>query len=542
MTLTSIKPPHNDTLSTSLDEKKWVALRLFLGYRVFLAALMMIVFFAVGRGPLGTYNHELFSLSIQAYMVISVISLMLALARPAYLQNHAMLAIFFDIGLITLLMHASGGVLSGLGMLIAISIALGSISLSGRVSLLLASMATFAMLSEQVFSQLSHTFATTAYTQAGMLGVSFFALALLSHQLTKRADHSEEIASQRGIDLENLGQLNNFVIQKMQSGLIVIDDEQIVQIMNESAWALLGMPDAMRHHPLEQVSPQLENQYTQWLKSPFSPRKNFRSVPGGRDLSTDFTQLGEHGTLIVIEDSAVLTAQAQQMKLASLGRLTAGIAHEIRNPLGAISHAAQLLQESPDLADADQRMTQIIEQNSQRVNEVVENILKLSRQHTPKPKPLVLAPWLEQQLTDIKENNYLSDEQLQIQVDPPGTTVYADTGQLRQILEVLCDNAILHFDGEATALRLHLLAGITPESGGPFIELHDNGKGISAQDAEQLFEPFFSTRNQGTGLGLYIAQQLSEANRARIEYIPLPAGGSCFRLSFPNPKGTAQPL
>jgi two-component system sensor histidine kinase PilS (NtrC family) len=224
------------------------------------------------------------------------------------------------------------------------------------------------------------------------------------------------------------------------------------------------------------------------------------------------------------------------MKLASLGRLTAGIAHEIRNPLGAISHAAQLLNESDTLNPADRRMSDIIQQNSVRVNEVIQNILKLSRQDPPKGKPLVLSPWLEQQAADISLIHRLDRSQVTVQVDPPGTTVFADAGQLRQVVEVLCDNAVRHFDRAPAELCIKLLAGITHESGGPFVEIHDNGKGIDRETAKQLFEPFFTTRNEGTGLGLYIARQLSEANHVRLEHQALPGGGSCFRLSFPNPK------
>ena len=223
------------------------------------------------------------------------------------------------------------------------------------------------------------------------------------------------------------------------------------------------------------------------------------------------------------------------MKLASLGRLTGGIAHEVRNPLGAISHAAQLLSEAPGLAEPDRRLIEIILHNSGRVNEVIESILKLSRQDLPRPKPLVLGPWARELAEQFVDTCRLSPEQMRVVVEPAETTVFADTGQLRQILEVLCDNAIRHFPRDPATLRLELRGGIHPETGNPYLELCDNGAGIPADKAEHLFEPFFTTRNEGTGLGLYIARQLSEANRIRIEYRSREEG-SCFRLNFPNPK------
>lgn len=515
------------------------SLWLFLGYRVFLAIVMLVVFFVLARGPLGSGDPDLFAIGILAYLAITSISLLVGLIRPAQVETQSVAAVLLDIVCISVLMYTSGGVLSGLGMLIAISIALGAMSMSGRISLLLAASASLVVIGEEVIGQLLRVFETTAYLQAGLLGISFFALAALAHQLASRAQRSELLASQRGLDLANLAQLNDYVIQQMQAGIIVIDHARVVQVMNEAAWVLLGMPNAMRHHPLEEVSPQLAEAYDRWCYTSEVINDTFRAVPGGRDLRAEFTHLGEQGeqgTLIVLEDIGLLTAQAQQMKLASLGRLTAGIAHEIRNPLGAISHAAQLLAESPDLVTADRRMSDIIQQNSLRVNEVVQNILKLSRQDNPKPKPLILSPWLEQKIEDIARSHQLKENQLTVHVDPPATTVYADAGQLRQVIEVLCDNAVGHFERERENLRIRVLAGITAESSGPFIEIHDNGKGINMKDAGQLFEPFFTTRNEGTGLGLYIARQLSEANRVRLEYQALPGGGSCFRLSFPIPK------
>ncbi len=514
-------------------------LQLFLGYRVFLALVMVVVFFVFERGPLGSHNPSQFAIGIQFYFAITIVSLLIGLNHEQQIETQSIVAVLLDIVFVSVLMFASGGVQSGLGMLIAIAIALGAMSMQGQNSLLLAAVASLVVISEELIAQQLHAFSTTAYLQSGLLGISFFALAALAHQLALRAQRSEQLASQRGTDLANLAQLNDYVIQQMQAGIMVVDQYRIVQVMNEAAWVLLGMPNTMRHYPLEQTSPELSAQYDEWQDTSNYQQEVFRAVPGGRDIRAEFTSLGEkgeQGTLIVLEDTASLTAQAQHMKLASLGRLTAGIAHEIRNPLGAISHAAQLLDESPELSSADRRMSDIIQQNSKRVNEVVQNILKLSRQDHPKPKPLILSPWLEQQAEDICRIHPIDPEQLRVFIDPPGTTVYADAGQLRQVLEVLCDNAVRHFDRDIYELNIKVLAGITHESGGPFIEIHDNGKGIGKDDMRQLFEPFFTTRNEGTGLGLYIARQLSEANHIRLEYLPLPGGGSSFRLSFPNPK------
>jgi len=511
----------------------------YLIYRVVLGIALLLVYLGIGRGPLGTYLPALFTVSAQLYLGLAAVALIMHLRATGDSERRAQVAMFVDIVLITIMMHASGGVTSGLGMLIGVSIALGSLGLIGRTAMLFAALGSLAVLTELIYSQISEVFSTTAYTQAGLLGASFFALAVLAQRLGRRATESEQLASQRGSDLANLAQLNDFVIQQMRAGIVVIDHQETIQVMNQASWVLLGMPVAMRHFPLEAASPPLANQYRAWLKEPTSDRPDFRATSGGRDLRATFTPTGdtnEPGTLIILEDTARLTAEAQQLKLASLGRLTAGIAHEVRNPLGAISHAAQLLDESSELPQGDKRMIEIIQQNSRRVNEVVESILKLSRQHYPQPKPLALAPWLTHSADEIRQAYRLTEGQLQHEIAPGGTTVFADPGQLRQVIDVLCDNAVRHFDRERPALDIRLVGGITRESGGPFLELRDNGPGIPHKTQENLFEPFFTTRNEGTGLGLYIARQLCEANHIRLEYLSQPTGGSCFRLSFPNPK------
>ncbi len=514
-------------------------LRFYLTYRVALGVALLLIYFGIDRGPLGTHLPSVFTVAVHLYMVLAVAALLAYLRRVGNSDRQAQLAVFVDILLTTVMMHASGGVQSGLGMLIAISIALGSLSLVGRTALLFAALATLAVIAERIYSHLTGAFENAAYAQAGMLGISFFALALLAHRLGARAAESAQLADQRGADLASLAQLNDYVIQQMHAGILVVDESETIAIINEAAWALLGMPVAMRHHPLEACSPELAKQFRQWAHAPNDTLPDFRATSGGRDLRASFTPIGggaTGNTLIVLEDTAQLTAQVQQLKLASLGRLTAGIAHEIRNPLGAISHAAQLLDESPDLPNTDRRMIEIIRHNSQRVNEVVENILKLSRQDNPHPKPLILAPWLDDQTADIRQIHQLDESQLKTEINPERTTVFADPGQLRQVIDVLCDNAVHHHNDPAGHLIIRLVGGITHESGGPFLELRDNGPGIPKDAQANLFEPFFTTRNEGTGLGLYIARQLCEANRIRLEYLSQPTGGSCFRLSFPNPQ------
>jgi two-component system, NtrC family, sensor histidine kinase PilS len=331
--------------------------------------------------------------------------------------------------------------------------------------------------------------------------------------------------------------LNEYIIQHMQAGIIVVDNYERMRLINEYAWFLLGMPDAVSGNLLEQASPELSSQLKEWNEHKTKGAKAIHTTPTGKELEATFTQLGrmqQEGTLIYLEDTTTITMRAQQLKLASLGRLTASIAHEIRNPLGAISHAQQLLEESPNLDQADKRLSHIIHTNSERVNEIIESVMSLSRRQQARPDNIKLDIWLKEFVDDFVHTHKLSPDAMTLSIQPESTSVQADPIQLRQLITNLCQNCISHFHREQEQLTIKIHGGITRESGGPFLEIIDNGPGIEQDIVKQIFEPFFTTRNAGTGLGLYMAKELCEANNLELEYRPPPRGGSCFRIGFPD--------
>jgi two-component system sensor histidine kinase PilS (NtrC family) len=232
--------------------------------------------------------------------------------------------------------------------------------------------------------------------------------------------------------------------------------------------------------------------------------------------------------LILLEDSAQLAHKTQQIKLASLGRLTASIAHEIRNPLGAISHAAQLLAESDKLDQGDKRLTEIICNHSKRVNTIIENVLQLSRRSASHPQELALANWLSEFKKEFVQMDGLRSKQLELDIEPEDVRIQVDPGHLHQVLTNLCQNAFEHA-GDETAVRLQVRRG---DKTAVWLDVVDNGPGIDAETAEQMFEPFYTTASSGTGLGLYIVRELCEINQARLSYHPVPEGGSSFRIRF----------
>jgi len=523
--------------ATSLE---WKPLSYFNSYRLLLSGLFVILFVS---GPipslLGSHNPSLFLGSAAFYLVFSLYSVFTIYRKRVRFSRQTKLQILVDITVLTLLMHSSGGLTTGLGILMVIAIAGNSIIMAGRMAILFAAVASIAILIEQVYAHLSHCFDNTSYTQAGILGATFFATALLSHTLAVRIRKTEELAAQRGLDLANMQQVNEYIIQNMDAGIIVVDNELKARLVNESAWYFLGMPHLKEHQPLEEISTELATQLKDWLKQPEIEIKPFRPHADSADILAKYTLLGKdtnNGTLILLEDSTNVTQQLQQMKLASLGRLTASIAHEIRNPLGAISHAAQLLQESKKLEGPDYRLSEIIQNHSARMNTIVENILQLSRRDNSNPRIIELKAWVEDFIQEFCEAEQLDPDCIHIDIQPENTMIQMDTGHLQQILWNICQNAVKYGNKPGQKVSIRLRGGITEESKGPFLDIIDDGEGIDPKFVEQIFEPFFTTSIEGTGLGLYISKEMCECNKSRISYHGVPSGGSCFRLSFFDPR------
>ena len=537
MTVTTIRQPVQPPRITDDGGR---ALTFFVLYRFTVALLLLLQFFyREGDSILGQANPSLFKLSVVCYLLLVAVSGVLCYWRPRPVEPalQAIAMVVVDIGCITLMMHASGGIQTGMGALVAVSIAAGGVMVKGHTALLLAAIATLTVLAQQTAAALSSNLSYTGYPQAGMLGASFFAIATLALVLSQRASRTEQLVSRQELDLANLAQLNEYVIQHMQTGILVVDNNQRIRLMNDAAWHLLGMPDAKPGMPLAVACDSLARQLTTWGKDSEKEPEIFQPATGGKELKPGFSRLGRtetHGTVIFLEDEASVSQQAQQIKLASLGRLTASIAHEIRNPLGAIGHAEQLLRESLELPPAEGRLLEIIGTNTQRVNAIIENVLQLSRRSKSRPQEFRIKEWLMEFIEEYLATHQLHADCFSLEIQPEDTVVFADSSQLRQILNNLCDNSLKHFHRERDALRIQLQGGITRDSVSPYLNLTDNGPGISQETARQIFEPFFTTKGSGTGLGLYIAKELSESNRMRLDYQLVTGGGSRFRMSFPG--------
>ncbi len=514
----------------------WQPLRLLNLYRLTLSGLF-VVLIVLGNEPIyfGNIDRELATFVSITYLIFSVASIFSINWRTPGFTIQIYTQTFVDIISITLLMYASGGVGSGLGVLLVVAIAGGSVIMASRMANLFAAVATIAILFEESYASSIDAFAVS-YSHAGMLGATFFATAMLAYILAKRLRETEQLAAQRGVDLANLAKLNEHVIQRMQSGILVTDPKDRIRLSNHSAWVMLDVASIRENQSLESVSAQLAEQLTHWKKDNMgSEPQVFKPSGISTDILPRFMKLGtdeKPAALIFLEDTSVMAQQAQQLKMASLGRLTASIAHEVRNPLGAISHAGQLLAESPKLDKPDLRLTEIICNHSDRVNKIVENVLQLSRSDKSNPQHLLLKKWLADFADEFRRDNHIDPKELAVNVVPENLKILMDPSQLHQVLWNLCQNGIRHSRSWFKMPKVELKGNISKEMQTPYIDIIDHGPGIDTETALNIFEPFFTTETGGTGLGLYIARELCEANNARLIYIPMPKEGACFRISF----------
>jgi len=375
-----IAPP----LPRYIPQPDWNLLHLFNIYRL----SIVIVFFSswlIGLAPnyLGIHDQYLFLSICLLYLLFGLISIATIQYQLLLFRVQVLEQVVVDILAITLLMHASGGASSGIGMLLVITIAGGSLLTEGRTAFFFAAIASLCILIQVTLSDIYEWFPNTNYTQAGILGMSFFATAYLAFTLAHRIRVTEALARQRGVHLRYFSELNEQIVQHIQSGILVIDAVGRIRLFNDAAKRLLSLNNnALYPNLLEQklniVAPALAELVSQWRRGEKRSTLLFRPANGEVDVIPTFKRLNRNGViniLILLEDAMLIAQQAQLVKLAALGRLTVSIAHEIRNPLNSINYSGQLLAELDYLTADDKHLTEIIVRNCQRVNDIIESVL-----------------------------------------------------------------------------------------------------------------------------------------------------------------------
>jgi two-component system sensor histidine kinase PilS (NtrC family) len=353
----------------------------------------------------------------------------------------------------------------------------------------------------------------TSVVQAGFLSAGFFATAILARLLGQRAMVNEDLARRRGVALDNQIRISQRVVERMQDGVLIVGPDGAAGRHNPMARTMLGLPGE-GEVDLATCIPILANALEVWAAGDGPEEVQFSGAEG-RDLRARFerTTSTDGEALVFLEDVGRVKERAQQMKLASLGRLTASIAHEIRNPLSAISHAGELLREERR-GDIQDRLLRILNDNVARLDRIVQDVLELGRQQRAQPELLQLD-----EFCSAFVEHFLAAENL-----PAGTVgveasaiscICFDRSHLHQVLWNLVSNGFRHSRRGMDAVRI-----VVPRTHGEGrVELHvvDDGHGVPESAREQIFEPFFTTHNQGTGLGLFIARELCAANGASLQ-------------------------
>jgi two-component system sensor histidine kinase PilS (NtrC family) len=531
---------HSDRSNRLTPAFNWRVLGLLNLYRIAVPIVLLGLYALPGARGITVDYPQLFLVDTCAYLCFGLLGVVLVRRRIANAGTQTVMQATVDITILMVLLHACGGVAGGLGLLLLVPVGSLAFLLPPRSALFLAAVAVIAVLVYTIWQQLSGRADITAYATAGLLGTVLFTVAAAASVLAGRMLASEEMVRQRDVDLANLAELSQYIVQHLRESLLVVDASDKIRLINGSAAEILGDDRAVPGALVGEVSPRLLYSLTTWRTSgrgDVSP-SSFVAADGARVIEPHFAPLGGLSpgpTLIFLEDTSLMEERVQQGKLAALGRLSASIAHEIRNPVGAMSHAGQLLAESPNIGPDERRLTDIIRNNSERVSTIIDNVLQLSRREATKPTRLSLREWTDEFLNEFRETMQMPESRIGLHDDAGNLEVRFDPTHLHQVLWNLCDNAVKY--GQArSGVSIELKLARLASSSRPYLEVLDRGPGIEPQAADRIFEPFFTGQTGGTGLGLFIARELCQLNGAILLYEPLEGVGSVFRVVFSDPQ------
>lgn len=535
------KPNHsknNALLSLELSEsshseQRWRLLQYFCIYRLLIGCALILVAWNFNQTGFGVYRYMPFIHTVAGYVLFSCLCIGLTRFRFSTLDWQLFFQICGDILFFAFMLYTSGGIQSGLGGLALISLAVAGLIGRGRMALFFSSIATISLLLQEVYASITITSYSAQYTQAGLLSMAYFAVAWLAQQLAKTTLQSEKLAKERGVDLANMSQVNQLIIQELTEGILVVDEDENIRQSNALAETMLNI-DLSSHRAnflkISELPPELVHLISNWQKKWNVGHTEVLRISCTNTLThvrwVPIQSTTHNGAVIFLEDMSRLEAQLQQLKLAALGRLTANIAHEIRNPLSAINHATELLQENDNVTSSDTRLMHIISDNTRRLNKIVQDILQLNRKPTSNPIVINGYLFIENFLDEfclgkrINRNifsfNGIRNHQITF-----------DSDHLNQILWNLCSNALRYCTQQENSIRINL--SIDAQKNNTILDIIDDGAGLDVQKRKQIFEPFYTTSSKGTGLGLFIVRELCEANHSVIEFIEN-SGGAHFRI------------
>ncbi|MGY0797716.1 sensor histidine kinase [Lysobacter sp. A286] len=497
-------------------------------YRLLEASLLVLVLFGPVADMIDPPRHQLVA-QAGALSYVFLSALLFAFRNRGELRNLALAGIACDLFFGLLAIHAIPAVGTGIALMLMFNVGAAALLLPARLGLAAAFVAVAGIIGEHLWSVALEA-SDRALAEPLMFAVGYLAIATTTSVLGRQMRDSYDLAEHRGVQTAHLTEVNELIIRRLRTGVLLVDGHNRVQLANEAANLLLG--DAGEgNRDLGMALPELAKRLAIWRETGKANEDPLLVVADQNEVVPRFTRLlaGSDQTLVFLDDTSLVSRRAESMTLATLGRFSASLAHEIRNPLAAINYAVQLLEESDDVATADRRLLQIIRQQGQRMNGIVENVLGMARRDPAKPDYIELIGMTRHFVEDYRAGHPLEQDSLLTTSELPRIAALVDPRQLHQILTVLVHNALTYgrIPGEPARVTLHVYLDSHQH---PVIDVTDRGPGIPERVAQQLFRPFFTTSGHGTGLGLYIARELSRANQASLDHIALPAGGSCFRL------------
>jgi two-component system sensor histidine kinase PilS (NtrC family) len=500
-------------------------------YRLLEAVLLVgLCFSPLGERMIILVSEESAQVASIAYLLGAFALLLAAIRFRAAPATQVLVGIVLDILVASTAFFAMDGLEAGIAALLLVNVSSAALLLPARDAIPVAALASIAVLSGLGLG------GGGLWTEGVLFAASYLGATLLMQSLRARMAEAERRVERQQADLADLARVNAMILKRMSTGVLVVDGGNRVRQRNDAASRLLGRVPAGIDQLLA-ISPDLAQRLDDWRADARDDRSALQLAPESPPVIPRFVRFGSAGddlTLVFLDDVSVVTRQAEQLTLNSLGRLSASIAHEIRNPLAAIRYAAELLGESPALVDEERRLVEIIRGQCGRMNGIVDNILLLARRERSRPERIELAAWVREWTEEFRTTNQIGDDRVEAVVDREPLPAMVDPGQLRQVLWNLVQNARRYGRDEAGRATVSLYVREL-EGGKPAIEVIDGGPGIPPDRALLVFEPFQTSSDHSTGLGLYIARQLCEANLGRLDYIARPGGGACFRVTLAAP-------
>ena len=561
---------------------------IYSSYRFVVSLFSMLMVYITARASDGTSLPSfLQQTALSFYVLLSLILLGLFYVVTKHPRQQLAFGLAVDVIILSLLLYTAGAPDLQLTMLYMVVVAASFMLLHSSQALIITLLAIIFVIYQQFFYAIANSMNLANLGDALLMSASFLAVGGLSWSISQRLVQVEKVAARHAKEVERLNVINQEVITQMANGVIVIDCEEVV-LANLAAYQLLSIPNTtameaeyvetnatlsssqndslnnflnstspknhaentsnhLADNTLADFQQQLRAQHLQLFEACLSietgqSRSFIYELPATANASVfgklrvEIIPLKDDSKLIILEDLRREQASAQQLKLASLGQLTASIAHEIRNPLAAISQASQLLIEdieesraiesasANDALAGNHELYKMIFTQTKRVNRIIEDVLKLSRQQTAKQQLIALADWMPEFLANYFQGH---DVFLHSHAQP---SISFDPHQLEQIFINLINNGLRH----SSYAHPHAVVEIEIycADNDVIIDVLDDGTGVSTADLNHLFNPFFTTDKAGTGLGLYLSQAFCEANHARLLYIP-EHKKTCFRLIAP---------